>query len=303
VAGEPSAADEREQAESLARIEQGGIPLAAERRLQALREGARGAFTSDLSVAEFALGEQLRVKPLSQVMGSCVYQIGSQWSYPFQGSYSWDGGLVQELAITEAWNEARTRALSRMGQEAAHVGADAVIGVEVRRGERDWAQGAVEFVMVGTAVRESGQSRGTPILTDLSLQDYWKLRQAGIEARAFVGSTCCFFVYRGAMARNRQLLAFASNEEIPEYTQGVYAAREVALARLTDQARSAGAEGVVGVSIDHTMEMQEIGTVGEHLRGLVVTFHVTGTAIGASSGVTIAPAQLQIELNEKGATA
>jgi len=63
MADEPveDAAQEREEQESLARIEAGGIPIAAERRLRELRgtrgeDGGRGvSFTSDLSVSGFAL--------------------------------------------------------------------------------------------------------------------------------------------------------------------------------------------------------------------------------------------------------
>jgi uncharacterized protein YbjQ (UPF0145 family) len=301
VAGEPpdTVVDEREQEASLARIERGGIPLAAERRLERLRDGGAGAFTSDLSVAEFALGHRLGLRPLSQVMGSCFYQVG--WQYSYGASYSWDGSALEELKVlTQAWNQARGLALSRMAQEASHIGADAVVGVHLRRGEHDWASGAVEYVVVGTAVKESTRARQAPVLTDLSLQDYWKLHQAGVEPRGFVGATSCFFIHRGAMARSRQMLSFASNEEIPEYTQGVYSARETALARLTQDARAAGAEGLVGMSVEHTMEMQEIKTGGEHVRGLVVTFHVTGTAIGQQAGVTVTSPELQLELNAKG---
>ncbi len=57
-----------EQDASLARLQAGGIPLSAERRLRELQQG-EGAFTSDLSVADFALCHRLGVKPLSQVMG------------------------------------------------------------------------------------------------------------------------------------------------------------------------------------------------------------------------------------------
>ncbi|HUA70417.1 MAG TPA: hypothetical protein VMA96_05035 [Solirubrobacteraceae bacterium] len=53
------------RADSLARIEEGGIPLAAERRLQAL--GAVGSlFTSGLPVNEFALLGAVGPRPLAQ---------------------------------------------------------------------------------------------------------------------------------------------------------------------------------------------------------------------------------------------
>ena len=69
-----------EQEESLARIERGGITLAAERRLSELREHG-GLFTSDLSINGWALCHQLGLRPLSQVMGSSIYQMGYQSSW------------------------------------------------------------------------------------------------------------------------------------------------------------------------------------------------------------------------------
>ncbi len=137
---EPTQAEqEREQQESLARIEAGGIPLSAERRLQEL--GARradgaagGSFTSDLSVNGFALCHQLGLKPLSQVMGSSIYQMGYQGAWGAPG-FGGGGGILIELdTLSQALNEVRGRALVRLGEEARHVGADAVVGRADARG-------------------------------------------------------------------------------------------------------------------------------------------------------------------------
>ena len=91
---------EREQAESLARIEAGGIPVSAERRLSELREQGGGSFTSDLTINGFALCHQLGLTPLSQVMGSSIYQMGYQGAW---GAEYGSGGLLLELdTLSEA---------------------------------------------------------------------------------------------------------------------------------------------------------------------------------------------------------
>ena len=124
----------RSSEQSLARIEQGGIPLSAERRLRELRRaGGAGTFTSDLSVNGFALCHQLGLKPLSQVMGSSIYQMGYQGSW---GNMGYGNAILIELdTLSEALNEVRGRALVRLAEEARHVGADAVVGVQTRAGE------------------------------------------------------------------------------------------------------------------------------------------------------------------------
>ena len=141
--------------ESLERVESGGIPVAAERRLRELGEHG-GAFTSDLSVADFALCHQLGLRPLAQVMGSSIYQVGYQ-NTPWPMSA---GGFMFELNfLSDAWNEVRRRALNRLALEAGHVGADAVVGVELRTGAHDWAENSIEYVVIGTAVRHEREPR------------------------------------------------------------------------------------------------------------------------------------------------
>src|SRR5580693_2981716 len=104
--GEPADPGESaaEQAASLAQVERGGIPLRAERRLRELGESG-GAFTSDLSVGDFALCNQLGLKPVSQVMGSSIYQVGYQatpWPSAMGGAF-----MFEMEALSQAWNEVR----------------------------------------------------------------------------------------------------------------------------------------------------------------------------------------------------
>ena len=88
---------EREQAESLARIESGSIPLQAERRLREMAASG-SSFSSTLSVDEFALCSKLGLQPLGQVLGASVHQVGWQ-NLPW--SASWGGGLIVELDSAE----------------------------------------------------------------------------------------------------------------------------------------------------------------------------------------------------------
>jgi uncharacterized protein YbjQ (UPF0145 family) len=284
----PLVEDEQEQEQSLKRVEAGGIPLAAERRLRELGERG-GAFTSDLSVGDFALCHQLGLKPVSQVMGSSIYQVGYQ-ATPWPSGMG--GGFMFEMeALSEAWNEVRDLALGRLAQEAGHVGADAVVGVDLRTGEHDWAENAIEYVVVGTAVRhgesaETGRGersrRGGPVLTELSVADYAKLLSAGVEPLGVVAWSSVFFVgasYSTQMMSGVGGMGFTQNQELREFTQGVYSARETVVGRLTEQAARLGASGVIGVRIVHGIQRTSIGAGTYSRGGLMVTFHAIGTAI------------------------
>jgi uncharacterized protein YbjQ (UPF0145 family) len=219
-------------------------------------------------------------------MGSSVYHVGWQQR---PGSWGWQGGAVsQELSmLSEAWNTARSRAFSRLKQEAQLVGANAVVGVRLTIGRHDWAAGAIEYVAIGTAVRvkEAGATDAL-VLTDLSGQDYWKLRQAGYRPLGVVGASTVHYVVPGWSTRRAQSGMWSSwaNQELRDFTAGVYDARETALGRMTSEAGEQAAAGVVGVTLVHSVEEREVDSGGSHRTDLIVTFHVLGTAIGERDG-------------------
>jgi len=285
-------AADAEQAASVAALERGELPLRAQQRLGEVGKESGGLFTSDLSVSEFALLRGIGLQPLAQVMGSSIYHVGWQQR---PGAWAMQmGGTSQELTVvSEAWNTARLRAFGRLEQEAKLVGADAVVGVRLQIGQHDWAVGAIEYVAVGTAVRIDGAAE-RPVLTDLSGQDFWKLRRAGYRPLGVIGASTVHYVVAGWATQQAQSGFSASwaNQELKDFTRGVYDARETALGRMTSEARQLGAGGVVGVSIVHTAEQREAGG-GSGRRDLVVTFHVLGTAIGPSAnehlGLQVSP--------------
>jgi uncharacterized protein YbjQ (UPF0145 family) len=275
-----------EQAASLEALARGELPLRAQQRLGEIGTGESGFYTSDLSVDEFALVHALGLRPVAQVMGSSIYHVGWQQR---PGSYSggWQlGGISQELAVvSQAWNTARARAFARLEQEASLVGADAVVGVHLTKGQHDWAAGAIEYIAVGTAVRIDGAERGArPVLTDLSGQDMWKLWQSGYRPLGVVGASTVHYVVPGWSTRQASgYWSSWANQELTDFTRGVYDARETALGRMSADARAIGAAGVVGVAIEHGVEEREIEGGGSRRTDLVVTFHVLGTAIGERS--------------------
>jgi uncharacterized protein YbjQ (UPF0145 family) len=307
-------AQEREQAESLARIEAGGIPLSAERRLRELKGKARkdgapgGSFTSDLSINGFALCRQLGLTPLSQVMGSSIYQMGYQSTW----GAGYGATILFELdSLSQALNEVRGRALVRLGEEARLLGADAVVGVETRAGESALGSGAgagqlaLEHMVVGTAVRRESAQTQQPVLTELSVAEYAMLLQGGFEPLGIVAWSAVFFtsyvfgmVGGGGMLGGGSLTMGAQNYELREFTQAVYSAREAVMQQITGQAAALGAAGVVGVKIDHTVRPHTLGGgVGmREVRGLMVTFTAVGTAIQQHGKSTVTAPKPTLDL-------
>jgi|tagenome__1003787_1003787.scaffolds.fasta_scaffold20723290_2 uncharacterized protein YbjQ (UPF0145 family) len=263
----------------VARVEAGGIPLAAEQRITELAAGGT-AFTSGLSVSDFALAALDRVRPICQVMGSSVYKVGWQ-NYPWSGS--WGSGSINELEqLTHAWNEARSLALGRLQQEAELAGCHAVVDVTFGGKRHAFLNDEIEILVNGTAVHlpEGGEKA---VLTDLTLPDYTLLRNAGYRPVGVVTSSSVFYVVPNRQTRRatRGGSGWFSqpNMELVDFTQGVYAAREMALARATSQAERLGAGGMVGMRLDHSIDARETGGENNKRIDLIVTFHILGTAI------------------------
>lgn len=238
------------------------------------------AFTSGLSVADFALTRLSGVRPVRQVMGSSVYQVGWQ-NYPWSGG-GWGGSLSTELTqLTEAWNSARRLALGRLEKEARAAGGHAVVDVTFEDRRHDFLDDAIEVVVNGTAVHLPEARGERPVLTDLSMADYTLLRRGGYEPVGVVASTSVFYVVPGLRTRRAtgSFTGAMRNQELTDFTQGVYQSRELALGRASAQAHDLGAAGMVGMRVDHSIATREVEQNNVRRQDLIVTFHILGTAI------------------------
>jgi uncharacterized protein YbjQ (UPF0145 family) len=278
----PPSDEEREAAAvDLERISRGGIPLGAEQRLTALRTADQAVFSSDLSAKEYAIAQASGLQPLAQVMGSSVVQHGWQ-------NYGWNtyGGGIREMpAFAEPWNLSRARAFDRLRQEAQFAGADAVIGIEMTAGSFLDDRGTVEYLVFGTAVRETTldpqrRTRQTtePRLCALSAQDVDKLRRIGAETLDVIGHTAVVCVALNSWA-SQQMSRWWGNQELVEVTQGVYAARHLAMDEVSRQASRAGANDMVISTLTHDIHHHEYEAGGYTNHFFIVSMHVLGTAI------------------------
>jgi uncharacterized protein YbjQ (UPF0145 family) len=333
--------EDDEQTDGLARIEAGGIPARAEERLKALGRGG-SLFTSGLSVNEFALLGRMGPQPLAQVMGASVvrtgwqylpaldpapvvvpsgrmggfgptsigYQLNNAYTEPSMAqvrSYKWHATVVCELdTLSDAWNLARRRAIDRLTEEALHVGADAVVGVHLHRSDHDLGSGTIEYMVTGTAIRVPGSDATKwPVLTDASVQDYWRLRSTGREPVGLLATTEVVFASPPYTTRLRRARQVTQNQELEELSRGFHAARDTIRARLLGQVSDARAEGAVGVEFAHQVHREKFALASSltggmqrgwrrgrlglpykvsggsdvERRGWVITMHAAGTAI------------------------
>jgi uncharacterized protein YbjQ (UPF0145 family) len=212
-----------------------GVPEAGRGRLE---QNKRGLFTSDLSVAEFLLIKESGFDPLGLVVGSSIYHIGFQQS-------RWNKSQEMQV-LSEAMYTARELAMTRMEEEADQLGADGIVGVRLNIGRYDWGQD----------------------MSDLSGQDFWTLLRTGHRPVGMVMGSCVYHVaHRGMFQSLRQA---GQNVELPNFTQALYDARELAMERMQAEAEAVKAEGIVGVQLSERSHGW-----GSH----VIEFFAVGTAI------------------------
>ena len=80
-------------------------------------------------------------------------------------------------------------------------------------------------------------------------------------------------------SRSSGLFSGRQNQELTDYTRGMYDARALAMERLTREAHRLHAHGVVGVTIDRGEHSRERDAGGMTFRDLIIELHVLGTAI------------------------
>ena len=135
------------------------------------------AFTSALSGQEFWLIVDKGYIPLGMVLGNCVYSMGA-----FRGFMANLKGVFRgEVSdVSRLMYDARELALARMQAEADALGADGVVGVDLKinyMNEGEW----MEVTAIGTAIKYVGAAAGegqnrAQVVLDVSGNDRERLQ-------------------------------------------------------------------------------------------------------------------------------
>jgi uncharacterized protein YbjQ (UPF0145 family) len=240
-------------------------------------------------------------------------------------AYAWHAEVVCQLEeLTGAWNMVRRQALARLAEEADTVGADAVVGVRMSRSDHNLGLRTIEYVVTGTAIRDPELTRppsGQPVITDLSVQDYWRLRQAGFEPRGLGAFTAVVFASAPITRRITRARTAYRNQELSELSAGFQLARADVRRVLTEQVSALDASTLVGVELLHEVHKDRLdvasslgspdrrgwhagrlgipyyvsGRADATRDGWVITMHGTGTAISRRQASSVTP-QTQIRM-------
>ncbi len=253
-----------------------GVPKHGRERLERMKASGGAFFTSDLSVNEFLLVRAAGFDPLGLVVGSSIYHVGVQVA-------GWNANQEMDV-LSQAMYHARELAMTRMEEEADQLGADGVVGVRLDVSRHEWGGDLAEFIAIGTAVRHREgvlhrAPNGRPFTSDLSGQDFYTLLSAGYRPVGMVMGTCVYHVAHQGLGGFLQRIG--RNQEMPNFTQALYDARELAMERMQREAQELQAEGIVGVQLQERSHGW-----GSH----VIEFFAVGTAVVPTSADHSIPA-------------
>lgn len=227
------------------------------------------------------------------VVGNSVYSVGFVGGLG-SGLRTFLGGEVAQ--ITSIVHEGRQRSLERMTAEAQRHGGTGITGVS---SELYFMGGNVEFISVGSCVHtEARASEQLAFSTSADGQELYCQLDAGFHPMRFVFGNCAYSVGVGGAIMGG--LKSLTRGEVPHYSEVFNTTRHLALQRITDEARQAGANAVVGIrtSIIPFRGMQEmvmIGTASRHESipaGTVITSDLTNQEMWNLVRIGFMPVQL-----------
>jgi uncharacterized protein YbjQ (UPF0145 family) len=244
--------------------------------------GQRGPALSELSVTEFLALERMGFYPRGLVVGSCLYEAGSQ--------YDWTVETAEVENLSKAMRSARQLAMQRVVQQASQLGAEGVVDVRLELEHHVWRgdRQVVKFVAKGTAVASDHShgpealksapslrlASGRPFTSDLTAQDFVTLLMAGYRPVLLAMASCVYGL------DPRELRTYRGQDaEITSFTQAFFDARETAMSRLQHdifhelpRGSPDAPVGIVGMTVSEA-------TYGGRGSAPIVEFTALGTAI------------------------
>ena len=200
--------------------------------------------------------------PGELVIGNSVHSLGLLGSLGagFQTAF---GGEVTQ--ITSIISEGRHESENRLIAEARRNGAHGISGVT---SELRSMQGNIEFLSVGSCVHDGATPvPKEPYSTSSNGQELYCLLDCGYTPKKFVIGNVCYSI--GVTGGIFGALKSMARGEIKEFSDIFNSTRHLALRRISQEARAAGANAVLGIQtrimpFGAAHEMLMVGTAAQH---------------------------------------
>ena len=148
--------------------------------------------------------------------------------------------------LTQAMYHARELAMTRMEEEADQLGADGIVGVRLDIGRYEWGADLAEFIAVGTAVkhaRRRAASRAQRAPVHLRHERPGLRHPAARRLPPGRAGDGQLRLPRRPPGDARLAAQIGRNVEMPNFTQALYEARELAMERMQTEADEAPGRG------------------------------------------------------------
>ena len=218
------------------------------------------SIVTGLSGNEIYCIDQLEMTPGDLVIGNSVFSMGFVGSIA-SAARTLAGGEVTQ--VTRVIHDGRKLALDRLLQETKQRGGTAVTGVT---SELLWHGGGVEFLSVGSSLKHQPGELGE-FSTSSGGQELFCQLDSGFKPLHFAFGNVAYSIgISGGLGGFFQSLA---RGEVTQYSEVFNKTRHLALERIEEDAKSYGANAVVGIRTSilplmGTTEMLMIGTASHH---------------------------------------
>ena len=213
-------------------------------------------------------------QPLQHVFGNIAYSVGLGGGL-LGGLKTLAKGEIKEFS--NVFNATRHKALARMTGEAKFEKANAIVGI---RTQVMWWHSAHEMTMTGTAAFNPTLPSDAGLVTsDLTGEELWAFTKLGYAPMRLLLSTSVYSL--GMIGGLKSFFRSFTQGEIPELSQLVLHAREVAISRLKAEADALGASTVAGTKM-----------YIHHLGSGLIEFLAIGTAMKKVSGMSVRTPEL-----------
>ena len=218
------------------------------------------SIVTGLSGNEIYCINQLGMAPGDLVIGNSVFSMGFVGSIA-SAARTLAGGEVTQ--VTRVIHDGRKLALDRLLQETKQRGGTAVTGVT---SELLWHGGGVEFLSVGSSLKHEPGESGE-FSTSSGGQELFCQIDSGFQPLHFAFGNVAYSIgITGGLGGFFQSFA---RGEVTQYSEVFNKTRHLALERIEEDAKSYGANAVVGIRTSilplmGTTEMLMIGTASHH---------------------------------------
>ncbi len=240
---------------------------------------------------------QKGLAPGDVVIGNSVHSMGFVGNLG-AGLQNIFGGEVTN--VTSIIHDGRQASYERMVNEARQRGGIGIAGVT---NELKYFRGNIEFLSVASCLHGAGDGQEQLAFTsDCDGQELYCLMDSGYSPVKFVFGNVAYSIgVGGGILGGLKSLA---RGEIREYSDVFNATRHLALERITNEARTAGANAVLAIDtrimpFQAVHEMLMMGTAARHpalengpMRGQVVSSDLTAEELWSISNLGYAPMKL-----------